>query len=147
METPAFRIGVPDWLNGIRHWGHKVTEEMEAEEPEAAPQPEPPADTSGQPLAQPEPAAPAITPVQVRVSRPRASFDVDLGPDHTEVKEGGGEPIEPLIVGPGGTFGRTRCARPPDLPRSPSYRTRWRPMHPISLQKLHSRCSLRQRKA
>ena len=57
METPAFRIGVPDWLNGIRHWGHKVTEEMEAEEPEAAPQPEPPADTSGQPLAQPEPAA------------------------------------------------------------------------------------------
>ena len=36
METPAFRIGVPDWLNGIRHWGHKVTEEMEAEEPEAA---------------------------------------------------------------------------------------------------------------
>ena len=106
METPAFRIGVPDWLNGIRHWGHKVTEEMEAEEPEAAPQPEPPADTSGQPLAQPEPAAPAITPVQVRVSRPRASFDVDLGPDHTEVKEGGSEPIEPLIVGPGGTFGQ-----------------------------------------
>ena len=79
---------------------------MEAEEPEAAPQPEPPTDTSGQPLAQPEPAAPAITPVQVRVSRPRASFDVDLGPDHTEVKEGGSEPIEPLIVGPGGTF---RC--------------------------------------
>ena len=103
---PAFHIGVPDWLNGIRHWGHKVTEEMEAEEPEAAPQPEPPADTSGQPLAQPEPAAPAITPVQVRVSRPRASFDVDLGPDHTEVKEGGSEPIEPLIVGPGGTFGQ-----------------------------------------
>ena len=103
---PAFHIGVPDWLNGIRHWGHKVTEEMEAEEPEAAPQPESPADTSGQPLAQPEPAAPAITPVQVRVSRPRASFDVDLGPDHTEVKEGGSEPIEPLIVGPGGTFGQ-----------------------------------------
>ena len=42
METPAFRIGVPDWLNGIRHWGHKVTEEMEAEEPEVAPQPEHP---------------------------------------------------------------------------------------------------------
>lgn len=82
METPAFRIGMPDWLNGIRHWGHKVTEEMEAEEPEAAPQPEPPADTSGQPLAQPEPAAPAITPVQVRVSRPRASFDVDLSLIH-----------------------------------------------------------------
>ena len=113
METPAFRIGVPDWLNGIRHWGHKVTEEMEAEEPEAAPQPEPPADTSGQPLAQPEPAAPAITPVQVRVSRPRASFDVDLGPDHTEVKEGGSEPIEPIILGPGGTFGMDPLRRAP----------------------------------
>ena len=37
METPAFRIGVPDWLNGIRHWGHKVTEEMEAEEPGGRP--------------------------------------------------------------------------------------------------------------
>ncbi len=35
-----------------------------------------------------------------------AAFDVDLGPDHTEVKEGGSEPIEPLIVGPGGTFGQ-----------------------------------------
>ena len=113
METPAFRIGVPDWLNGIRHWGHKVTEEMEAEEPETAPQPEPPADTSGQPLAQPEPAAPAITPVQVRVSRPRASFDVDLGPDHTEVKEGGSEPIEPIILGPGGTFGMDPLRRAP----------------------------------
>ena len=84
----------------------ETEDEYEEEEPEAAPQPEPPADTSGQPLAQPEPAAPAITPVQVRVSRPRASFDVDLGPDHTEVKEGGSEPIEPLIVGPGGTFGQ-----------------------------------------
>jgi len=59
-----------------------------------------------EPTPAPEPAAPAITPVQVRVSRPRASFDVDLGPDHTEVKEGGSEPIEPLIVGPGGTFGQ-----------------------------------------
>ena len=111
LASPAFRIGVPDWLNGIRHWGHKVTEEMEAETPQqsqqtAPTQPEPQATASSQPLAQPEPAAPAITPVQVRVSRPRASFDVDLGPDHTEVKEGGSEPIEPLIVGPGGTFGQ-----------------------------------------
>lgn len=27
------------------------------------------------------------------------------GPDHTQVKEGGSEPIEPVILGPGGTFG------------------------------------------
>ena len=105
-EETGFRIGVPDWLNGIRHWGHKVTEEMEAEDEGAAPQPAPAADTFQPPLTQPEPAAPAITPVQVRTVRPRAPFDVDLGPDHTEVKEGGSEPIEPLIVGPGGTFGQ-----------------------------------------
>ena len=118
METPAFRIGVPDWLNGIRHWGHKVTEEMEAEEPEVAPQPEPPADTSGQPLAQPEPAAPPITPVRVSVAHPRAAFDVDLGPDHTALSEGGSEPIEPLIVGPGGTFGQDPL-RPASKPTPP----------------------------
>ena len=147
METPAFRIGVPDWLNGIRHWGHKVTEEMEAEEPEAPPQPgaarryfRPAACPAG--ACRPGHHAGAGTGIPAR-----ASFRRRLGPDHTEVKEGGSEPIEPLIVGPGGTFGRTRCARPPDLPRSPSYRTQWRPMHPISLQRLHSRCSLRQRKA
>ena len=108
-ESSGFRLGVPDWLNGIRHWGHKVTEEMEAEEAapaqQAAPAQPGPAG-SGQPLQQPEVTEPAITPVQVRVQRPRAPFDVDLGPDHTEVKEGGSEPIEPLIVGPGGTFGQ-----------------------------------------
>ncbi len=110
LAGSGFRIGVPDWLNGIRHWGHKVTEEMEAEETDPAQQPEsaqpgPPV-SSRPPISQPEPAAPVITPVQVRVPHPRAPFDVDLGPDHTEVKEGGSEPIEPLIVGPGGTFGQ-----------------------------------------
>ena len=92
-ETPAFHLGIPDWLSGVRNWGHKVTEELEAQ-------------AAQQPLAQPEPAAPAITPVKVSTSRPRASFDVDLGPDPSEVKAGGSEPIEPLIVGPGGTFGQ-----------------------------------------
>ncbi len=108
VESPAFRIGLPDWLSGIRSWGHKVTEEMEAEVPaaEQASQPEAPANGFGQPLSQPELAAPVITPVKVSAPRPRAPFDVDLGPDHTEVKEGGSEPIEPLIVGPGGTFGQ-----------------------------------------
>jgi len=108
MENPGFHLGVPEWLSGIRNWGHKVTEEMEAEDEGAAPQPAPPQAVSspGQPLSQPEPAAPVITPVKVSAPRPRAPFDVDLGPDHTEVKEGGSEPIEPLIVGPGGTFGQ-----------------------------------------
>ena len=101
-ETPAFHLGIPDWLSGVRNWGHKVTEELEAQEPAARPE----AQAAQQPLAQPEPAAPAITPVKVSTSRPRASFDVDLGPDPSEVKAGGSEPIEPLIVGPGGTFGQ-----------------------------------------
>ena len=109
-EDTGFRLGLPDWLSGIRSWGHKVTEEMEAEDEGAAPQPAP-----AQPVAQPEPETPAITPVKVSAPRPRAAFDVDLGPDHTEVKEGGSEPIEPLIVGPGGTFGQDplRPARKP----------------------------------
>ena len=101
-ETPAFHLGIPDWLSGVRSWGHKVTEELEAQEPAAQSE----AQAAQQPLAQPEPAAPAITPVKVSTSRPRASFDVDLGPDPSEVKAGGSEPIEPLIVGPGGTFGQ-----------------------------------------
>ena len=97
-ETPPFRLGIPDWLSGVRNWGHKVTEELEAQEPAAQP--------GAQAAPQPEPAAPVITPVKVRASRPRAPFDVDLGPDPSEVKAGGSEPIEPLIVGPGGTFGQ-----------------------------------------
>mgnify|MGYP002766095440 CR=1 FL=1 len=109
-EDTGFRLGLPDWLSGIRSWGHKVTEEMEAEDEGAAPQPAP-----VQPVAQPEPETPVITPVKVSAPRSRAAFDVDLGPDHTEVKEGGSEPIEPLIVGPGGTFGQDplRPARKP----------------------------------
>ena len=109
-EDTGFRLGLPDWLSDIRSWGHKVTEEMEAEDEGAAPQPAP-----AQPVAQPEPEPPVITPVKVSAPRPRAAFDVDLGPDHTEVKEGGSEPIEPLIVGPGGTFGQDplRPARKP----------------------------------
>ncbi len=97
-ETPPFRLGIPDWLSGVRNWGHKVTEELEAQEPAAQP--------GAQAAPQPEPAAPVIRPVKVRASRPRAPFDVDLGPDPSEVKAGGSEPIEPLIVGPGGTFGQ-----------------------------------------
>ena len=105
-DDRPFRIGMPDWLSGIRHWGHKVTQEMEAETPAQTPPAASQTAPAGQPLSRPEPAAPGITPVQVRVSRPRASFDVDLGPDAAAVKEGGSEPIEPLIVGPGGTFGQ-----------------------------------------
>ena len=95
-EEP-FRLGLPDWMSGVLHWGHKVTQELEQAPDSQAGAPDQP---------QPEPqAAPAVTPVRVRASRPRAPFDVDLGPDSTEVKEGGSEPIEPFIPGPGGTFG------------------------------------------
>ena len=108
-EEP-FRLGLPDWMSGVLRWGHKVTQEMEADaaETEAAPAA----------LAQPEPAAPPITPVRVSVAHPRAAFDVDLGPDHTALSEGGSEPIEPLIVGPGGTFGQDPL-RPASKPTPP----------------------------
>ncbi len=95
LEPAAFHLGLPDWMSGVLHWGHKVTQELE-QEPEAAEQPAP-----GQQPPEPQAAAP----VRVSVPRPRAPFDVDLGPDHTQVKEGGSEPIEPFIPGPGGTFG------------------------------------------
>ena len=56
------------------------------------------------PVPPPQP-APEFEPIQVSAPGPRAPFDIDLGPDHTQVKEGGSEPIEPVILGPGGTFG------------------------------------------
>ena len=74
------------------------------EQAEPAPAPAPEAQTP----PQPEPA-----PVQVEKSRPRAPFDIDLGPDHTTVTEGGSEPIEPIILGPGGTFGMDPLRRAP----------------------------------
>ena len=102
------KVESPGWLSGIFSWGHKVTKELEGK---AAPEPvdeslgyEPPA-----PQPEPTPApqeTPAFTPVQVGTPHPRASFDIDLGPDSTPVVEGGSEPIEPFIVGPGGTFGQ-----------------------------------------
>ena len=107
--APGLHIGIPEWMTGVLHWGHKVTQEMEADEPENA-----------APAAQPEPAPAAvpITPVRVSVPHPRASFDVDLGPDHAALSEGGSEPIEPLIVGPGGTFGQDPL-RPTPRPAPP----------------------------
>ena len=107
--APGLHIGIPEWMTGVLHWGHKVTQEMEADEPENA-----------APAAQPEPAPAAvpITPVRVSVPHPRASFDVDLGPDHAALSEGGSEPIEPLIVGPGGTFGQDPL-RPTPQPAPP----------------------------
>ena len=97
-EPAGLHLGVPDWMSGVLRWGHKVTQEMEADAAETEAAPAAP--------AQPESAAPPITPVRVSVAHPRAAFDVDLGPDHTALSEGGSEPIEPLIVGPGGTFGQ-----------------------------------------
>ena len=102
-------IAAPGWLSGIFSWGHKVTKELEGEA-----EPEPVDDSLGYeapaPTPPPAPAepqeAPAFTPVQVGTPHPRASFDIDLGPDSTPVVEGGSEPIEPFIVGPGGTFGK-----------------------------------------
>ena len=100
--APAFHIQPPGWLAGVFHWGHQVMQGGEQAEPAPAPAPE------AQTPPQPEPA-----PVQVEKSRPRAPFDIDLGPDHTTVTEGGSEPIEPIILGPGGTFGMDPLRRAP----------------------------------
>ena len=102
------KVESPGWLSGIFSWGHKVTKEMEGK---AAPEPVDESLGYEPPALQPEPApapqeTPAFTPVQVGTPHPRASFDIDLGPDSTPVVEGGSEPIEPFIVGPGGTFGQ-----------------------------------------
>ena len=109
-EPAGLHLGVPDWMSGVLRWGHKVTQEMEADAADAESAPAAP--------AQPEPATPPITPVRVSVAHPRAAFDVDLGPDHTALSEGGSEPIEPLIVGPGGTFGQDPL-RPAPKPTPP----------------------------
>ena len=86
-----------------------MTKELEGEA-----EPEPPQDPNlgYEPPPAPDPAdvpppqpAPEFEPIQVSAPGPRAPFDIDLGPDHTQVKEGGSEPIEPVILGPGGTFG------------------------------------------
>ena len=112
-------IPVPGWLSGVFSWGHKVTKEMEGE---AEPAPvddslgyEPPAPVEPEPA--PARPAPAFEPVKVTSNHPRAAFDIDLGPD-TSVSEGGSEPIEPLIVGPGGTFGQDPL-RPAPKPTPP----------------------------
>ena len=97
-EAPAFHIQPPGWLAGVFHWGHQM---MQGGGPAA------PAPAESAP-PQPEPA-----PVQVEKPRPRAPFDIDLGPDHTTVTEGGSEPIEPIILGPGGTFGMDPLRRAP----------------------------------
>ena len=107
-EEPS-GFAAPGWLSGVFSWGHKVTKELEGEA-----EPEPVDDSLGYEEPAPAPAptpaapqeAPAFTPVQVGTPHPRASFDIDLGPDSTPVVEGGSEPIEPFIVGPGGTFGQ-----------------------------------------
>ena len=97
-EAPAFHIQPPGWLAGVFHWGHQM---MQGGGP-AAPAP-----------AEPAPSQPEPAPVQVEKPRPRAPFDIDLGPDHTTVTEGGSEPIEPIILGPGGTFGMDPLRRAP----------------------------------
>ena len=97
-EAPMFHIQPPGWLAGVFHWGHQM---MQGGGP-AAPAP-----------AEPAPSQPEPAPVQVEKPRPRAPFDIDLGPDHTTVTEGGSEPIEPIILGPGGTFGMDPLRRAP----------------------------------
>ena len=80
----TFHIGMPAWLGHIFGHGRLPDENGSTEAP-----PKPPE-----------------SPLQsAAVSHPRAPFDIDLGPDPAVVSDGGSEPIEPIIPGPGGTFG------------------------------------------
>lgn len=50
-EEP-FRLGLPDWMSGVLHWGHKVTQELEQapdSRPERGPARAAPAGTAGGP--------------------------------------------------------------------------------------------------
>ncbi|MGN0706469.1 MAG: DNA translocase FtsK [Faecalibacterium sp.] len=114
LEGEPIRMEPPGWLSGILRWGHQVIQDPQqgAAPPDVQPQPQDPAQNFS--------AAPEIPPVQVTAPHPRAPFDIDLGPDHTSVTEGGSEPIEPIILGPGGTFGmnplRRESAKSPAAP-------------------------------
>ncbi len=89
--APAGGFGMPAWLSRILGRGRLPAEDEEpAEEGTAAP------------------GSTRVTSVH-----PRAFFDIDLGPDHTTVVEGGSEPIEPIIIGPGGTFGMNPLGEKP----------------------------------
>ena len=79
----TFHIGMPAWLGHIFGHGRLPDENGSTEAP---PKPESPLQSAA-------------------VSHPRAPFDIDLGPDPAVVSDGGSEPIEPIIPGPGGTFG------------------------------------------
>ncbi len=101
-DGPLFHIGMPAWLSNILGQG-RLPQEGEKE-----PAPESPLQSAA-------------------VAYPRAPFDIDLGPDHAAVSDGAGEPIEPIITGPGGTFGlnplRAQPARPAfdqDAPQDPA---------------------------
>ena len=92
------RFGMPAWL--ARVFGHGRLPDENGDT--AAP-------------AQPE------SPLQsAAVSHPRAPFDIDLGPDPAAVTDGGSEPIEPIITGPGGTFGLNPLRRDADEPAAPA---------------------------
>lgn len=79
----GFHLGMPAWLSHIFGHGRLPDENGSTEAP---PRPESPLQSAA-------------------VSHPRAPFDIDLGPDPAAVSDGGSEPIEPIIPGPGGTFG------------------------------------------
>ncbi len=95
-----FHVELPNWMSGVLRWGHQVTKEFEAAETAEGQPDVPPAIVPDQ-----QPEAPAFEPVQVNRPQPRASFDIALGPEYSQVKSGGSEPIEPIILGSGGTFG------------------------------------------
>ena len=85
-EEPAPGFRMPGWLSGILGRGRLPREDEEA-----------PAEPEETPIRTAQPVAEA--------PRFRASFDIDLGPDHPEETPAETSPEAPVVIGPGGTFG------------------------------------------
>ena len=98
QDPAGRRFGMPAWL--ARVFGHGRLP-----------------DENGDTAAPARPESPLQS---AAVSHPRAPFDIDLGPDPAAVTDGGSEPIEPIITGPGGTFGLNPLRRDADEPAAPA---------------------------
>ncbi|HJB59744.1 MAG TPA: DNA translocase FtsK [Candidatus Faecalibacterium faecipullorum] len=97
QDPAGRRFGMPAWL--ARVFGHGRLP-----------------DENGDTAAPARPESPLQS---AAVSHPRAPFDIDLGPDPAAVTDGGSEPIEPIITGPGGTFGLNPLRRDEAAPAAP----------------------------
>jgi S-DNA-T family DNA segregation ATPase FtsK/SpoIIIE len=103
-EQGGLRRSMPAWLSSVLGRGKLPKEDEEAVDP-----------TSD--FSQPITPKAEPTPYAYAATEPRSAIDIDLGPDPTVVTEGGSEPIDPIIVGPGGTFGMDVLGKRAETPQ------------------------------